>query len=115
MLSLRRAQRIALRGLSILHRLLVGDVQSLVPLRGLGLEAFHHLVRVAVAGLFALALIAGMDGRHQRKDGRQADCCSQHNAHACGVSPRRLAMILSRVRLGNTAATNCRIGSGTIA
>jgi len=36
------------------------------------------------------------------------------HAHPCGVSPRRLAMIRSRVRLGNTAAMNCRIGSGAI-
>ena len=43
-----------------------------------------------------------------------ADRKSQHHAHPCGVSPRRLAMILSRVRLGNTAAMNSRIGSGTI-
>src|SRR5258705_599096 len=34
---LRRAQLIALRRHCILHRLLVGDVQPLVPLRGLGL------------------------------------------------------------------------------
>src|SRR4051812_22306938 len=60
---LRRAQLITLRRLSILHRLLVGDVQPLVPLRGLGLEAFHHLERVAVAGLFRIALIAGMGDR----------------------------------------------------
>ena len=70
---LRRAQLIALRATCILHRLLIGDVQPLVPLRGLGLETFHHLERVAVAGLFGFALIAGMDDRHERKDGRQAD------------------------------------------
>ena len=111
--TMRHREKCDLRA-RILDRLLVGNGHPLVPLRGRGLEALDHLERVAVAGLFGLALIAGMNGRREHKDGRQADCQSQHHAHPCGINPRRLAMILSRVRLGSTAAIHRCIGSGTI-
>jgi hypothetical protein len=35
-------------------------------------------------------------------------------AHAGGINPRRLAMILSTIRFGSTAVIKCRIGSGVI-
>src|SRR5438445_13340060 len=35
-------------------------------------------------------------------------------AQAGGVSPRRLAMILSTIRFGSTPVIRCRIGSGVI-
>jgi len=35
-------------------------------------------------------------------------------AHAGGIKPRRLAMILSTIRFGSTAIIKCRIGSGVI-
>jgi hypothetical protein len=35
-------------------------------------------------------------------------------AHAGGIKPRRLAMILSTIRFGSTAVIKCRIGSGVI-
>jgi hypothetical protein len=52
----------------VLQRLLIGDIHPLVPLCGLGLEAFDHLGSAAVAGLVGIARIAGMGGRRQQAD-----------------------------------------------
>jgi hypothetical protein len=76
-------------------------------------ETFQLLER-AVAGLLGIALVAGMGNRCQRKDRGGSKRHFQHHAHPCGIRPRRLAMILSNVRLGNTAAITSRIGSGVI-
>ena len=35
-------------------------------------------------------------------------------AHAFGINPRRLAMILSTIRFGSSPVIRCRIGSGAI-
>jgi hypothetical protein len=35
-------------------------------------------------------------------------------AHAGGIKPRRLAMILSTIRFGRKPVIRCRIGSGVI-
>ena len=111
---LRRTQLVALRRLRILHRFLISDVSTcLSHLLGFRLEAFHHLKRVAVAGLPGLALIAA-HGRPSRGQGRPPGRHrSKHYARSCGNNPSRLAISLSKVRLGSTAAIRRCIGSGT--
>src|SRR5215475_14039485 len=54
---LRGAQRLSLRRHRVPHRLLISGVHPLVPFCGLRPQASGHLERVAVAGLFGIALV----------------------------------------------------------
>jgi hypothetical protein len=116
--ALRRAQLVVLLRHGVLEGLLVGNRHPLVPLRGPGLEAFDHLERIAVAGWFGIALVAGNSYRRRQTNRGDRDQHPQHGAHlvahAGGISPSRLAMILSIIRLGRIAVIRCRIGSGVI-